>query len=67
MNRTDFFNRIKKLDPYANHPSWAQGCFYGGETQILLNPEYIYMIDFTLLHMNHFIYYFKNLYMKKTI
>lgn len=26
----DFFNRIKKLAPEANPPSWAQGCFYGG-------------------------------------
>ena len=67
MNRTDFFNRIKKLDPYANHPSWAQGCFYGGETQILLNPEYIYDRFYTLAHESFHLLFQKFIYEKNNM
>ena len=35
----DFFNRIKLLNPDANPPKWAKGCFCGGEIQILLHPN----------------------------
>lgn len=60
--RQDFFNRIKEIAPGANPPSWAQGCFYGGEIQILLNPNNIYARFCTLAHesfhllMNKFVY-----------
>ena len=67
MNRTDFFNRIKKLDPYANPPSWAQGCFYVGETQILLNPEYIYDRFYTLAHESFHLLFQKFIYEKNNM
>ncbi len=50
LNHDDFLNRIKELNPKANPPSWAKGCFYGGETQILLDPENIYERLCTLAH-----------------
>ncbi len=50
ISSKDFFNRIKKLAPNSNPPSWAKGCFYGGETQILLNPQNLYETFYTLAH-----------------
>ena len=49
-NRDDFVTRIKKLDKEANPPSWAQGCFYGREIQILINNMKFKDIFYTLSH-----------------
>lgn len=63
-SREDFFNRIKKLNPEANPPSWAQGCFYGGEIQILLNPQNIYDRFCTLAHESFHLLFQKFVYEK---
>jgi len=62
VTREDFFNRIKELDPKSNPPSWAQGCFYGGETQILLNPQNIYERYCTLVHESFHLLFQKFIY-----
>ena len=62
LTREDFFNRIKKLAPEANPPSWAQGCFYGEETQILLNPQNIYERYCTLAHESFHLLFQKFIY-----
>ena len=67
MNREEFFNRIKMLDSAANPPSWAQGCFYGGETQILLNPENIYDRFCTLAHESFHLLFQKFIYEKNNM
>ncbi len=67
LNREDFFNRIRKLAPEANPPSWAQGCFYGGETQILLNPHNIYDRFCTLAHESFHLLFQKFIYEKNNM
>lgn len=48
--KEDFFGRIKELDKDANPPEWAEGCFYGGESQVLLKEKDAMMRFFTLAH-----------------
>lgn len=48
--KEEFFDRIHKLDKNANPPSWAKGCFYGGENQILLDDKNPKTRFFTLAH-----------------
>ncbi len=67
LTREDFFNRIKKLSPEANPPSWVQGCFYGGETQILLNPKNIYERYCTLAHESFHLLFQKFIYDKNNM
>ena len=64
LTREDFFNRIKTLAPDSNPPSWAQGCFYGGETQILLNPQSLYDRYSTLAHESFHLLFQKFIYEK---
>ena len=66
-SREDFFKRIKNLAPEANPPSWAQGCFYGGETQILLNPQNIYDKFCTLAHESFHLLFKKFIYEKNNM
>lgn len=66
-SREDFFNRIKELAPEANPPGWAQGCFYGGETQILLNPQNIYNRFCTLSHESFHLLFQKFVYEKNNM
>ena len=49
-NREDFVNRIHELAPNGNPPSWATGCFYGGENQILIKNGNINERFHTLAH-----------------
>ena len=49
-NGDDFFARIKELAPEATPSPWAKGCFYGGETQILLDEDNLYERFHTLAH-----------------
>lgn len=67
ITRDDFVNRIKELSPEANPPNWAQGCFYGGETQILLNPQNIYDRFCTLAHESFHLLFQKFIYEKNDI
>ncbi len=41
VTREDFLARIMEVRDKEDHmpPSWARGCFYGGETQILTSKE----------------------------
>lgn len=67
INSNDFFARIKTLDPKATPPSWAQGCFYGGETQILLNENDLDANFFTLAHETFHLLFSKFIYEKNKI
>ena len=67
ISREDFINRIKKLDPKANPPSWASGCFYGGETQILLDINNIYNRFTTLAHETFHLLFQKFIYEKNNM
>lgn len=52
INRSDFINRIKEVSSpnVTLPPEWATGCFYGGETQILLDENEPYKRFETLIH-----------------
>lgn len=53
VDRKEFVEHIKTLDKNANVPEWATGCFYGGESQILIDPadeEDVNRRKYTLLH-----------------
>ena len=63
----DFFNRILKLALEANPPSWAKGCFYGGEIQMLLNPQNIYERFCTLAHESFHLLFQKFIYEKNNM
>ncbi len=67
LSSEDFFNRIKNLAPEANPPSWAKGCFYGGETQILLNSQNIYDRFCTLAHETFHLLFQKFVYKKNNM
>ncbi len=67
INSNDFFARIKVLDPEATPPSWAQGCFYGGETQILLNENDLDAHFFTLAHETFHLLFSKFIYEKNNM
>ena len=63
-NTDDFFNRIKLLNPDANPPKWAKGCFCGGEIQILLHPN-MSARNLTLAHETFHLLFNKFVYDKK--
>lgn len=48
--KEDFFARIYELDKNATPPDWTQGCFYGGENQILFKENNIKDSFYTLAH-----------------
>lgn len=60
--REDFTNRIKSLCSDANPPSWATGCFYGGENQILLDDKDVKKRFLTLAHESCHLLFFKFVY-----
>lgn len=64
IRREDFINRIKELDKEVSLPSWAQGCFYGGEIQILFNPQCLYDRFCTLAHESFHLLFQKFVYKK---
>lgn len=65
-NRVDFIDRIKTVSPSNSNlpPEWATGCFYGEETQILLNEEQIYDMFCTLAHETFHLLFSKFVYQK---
>lgn len=63
-SREDFFQRIKEIAPGSTPPSWAQGCFYGGEIQIYLHPQHIYDQFCTLAHESFHLLFQKFVYEK---
>lgn len=66
LNRDDFVMRIKEVsgDENAMPPEWATGCFYGGETQILLNENNLYEKFNTLAHESFHLLFQKFVYEK---
>lgn len=52
VKREDFLQRIKDIKSPGDNmpPSWATGCFYGGETQILMDEDDIEFSFYTLIH-----------------
>lgn len=67
ISREDFIKRIKNLDSNANPPSWARGCFYGGETQILLDIDNPYNMFSTLAHETFHLLFKKFVYDKNNM
>lgn len=67
ISREDFIKRIKMLDSNANPPSWAKGCFYGGETQILLDIDNPYNMFSTLAHETFHLLFKKFVYEKNNM
>lgn len=63
----DFIDRIKKLSPEAIPPSWATGCFYGEEIQILINQKNINEKFCTLAHESFHLLFQKFIYEKNNI
>lgn len=64
-NRNDFIVRIKRLDKDAKPPSWSKGCFYGGESQILLDINNLTYSNFCILaHESFHLLFKKNIYEK---
>lgn len=68
VSRADFIARIKEVADTNSSlpPQWATGCFYGGETQVLLNENNPYERFNTLAHES-FHLLFLNLSTKKII
>lgn len=64
-NREDFIARIKRLDKDANPPMYAQGCFYGGEIQILINNTKFKNAFYALPHETFHLLFEKFVYGKK--
>ena len=67
INREDFVNHIKSISNGKTPPSWATGCFYNGEIQVLVdlkNPE-IKMN--TLAHETMHLFFDKTIYQKYNI
>lgn len=67
INREDFVEHIKAISNGQTPPSWATGCFYNGEIQVLVdlkNPE-IKMN--TLAHETLHLFFEKTIYQKYNI
>lgn len=69
INHDDFINRIKEVSAPNSPlpPEWATGCFYGGETQILLNENSPYENFNTLAHESFHLLFSKFVYKKITL
>ena len=69
IKHDDFIDRIKEVS-FPNSslpPKWATGCFYGGETQILLNENNPYERFNTLAHESFHLLFSKFVYEKNNI
>lgn len=66
INYDDFIARIKEVSPPNSSlpPKWATGCFYGGETQILINKNNPYERFNTLAHESFHLLFTKFIYEK---
>lgn len=69
INHDDFIDRIKEVSfPNSSLPlKWATGCFYGGETQILLDENNPYERFNTLAHESFHLLFSKFVYEKNNI
>lgn len=69
INRDDFIARINEVreDNSSLPPEWATGCFYGGETQILLNKDNLYDRFLTLVHETFHLLFSKFIYEKNNV
>jgi len=69
INRDDFITRIKEVSAPNSSlpPQWATGCFYGGETQILLNENNPHERFNTLAHESFHLLFSKFVYEKNNI
>lgn len=69
INHDDFIDRIKEVSAPNSPlpPKWATGCFYGGETQILLNENNPYERFNTLAHESFHLLFSKFVYEKNNI
>ena len=69
INRDDFIARIKEVSfpDVSLPPKWARGCFYGGETQILLDENNLYENFNTLAHESFHLLFSKFIYEKNNI
>lgn len=61
-NRKDFVERIHEIDKKAVLPSWATGCFYGGENQILFPKNDINSKFFVPAHETCHLLFLKYIY-----
>ena len=67
INRENFVNYIKDISNGRTPPSWAAGCFYNGEIQVLVdikNPE---NQMYTLAHETMHLFFDKTVYEKYNI
>lgn len=67
ISRDDFIKRIKEVSPNSNPPSWASGCFYGGEIQILLNKDKLDRAFSNLVHESFHLLFQKFIYKEYNI
>lgn len=69
VNRDDFIDRIKEVSDSNSllPPKWATGCFYGGETQILIDETNPYERFNTLAHETFHLLFSKFIYEKNNI
>lgn len=69
LNRDDFISRIKEVAGEDTNlpPEWATGCFYGGETQILVDVNEPYIRFNTLIHESFHLLFSKYVYEKYDI
>ena len=69
VSRADFIARIKEVADTNSSlpPQWATGCFYGGETQVLLNENNPYERFNTLAHESFHLLFSKFVYEKNNI
>ena len=62
VNREDFVNYIKSISNGDTPPSWATGCFYNGEIQVLVNINNPEIKMHTLAHETMHLFFDKTIY-----
>lgn len=67
VNREDFVNYIKNISNGDTPPSWATGCFYNGEIQVLVNINNPDIKMHTLAHETMHLFFDKTIYEKYNI
>lgn len=64
VDRVEFVNYIKEISNGQTPPSWATGCFYNNEIQVLVNPTKSEEKMNTLAHELLHLFFEKNIYQK---
>ncbi|MGN1227402.1 MAG: hypothetical protein ACI4TX_02040 [Christensenellales bacterium] len=67
INRENFVNYIKDISNGCTPPSWATGCFYNGEIQVLVDIENTETQMHTLAHETVHLFFNKTIYEKYNI